>query len=325
MSPALHGIVPPRRIEALPYVAGGSTISGDRDRGNPFDDGTNLKGRLGADVKMGLGPNLTLETAINPDFGQVEADPAEVNLTGFETRFPGEAAVLSRRRAAVQHRPSELLLLAPHRRATDRTGRGRLRRVSGSQLDHRGGQADRTLAVEDLARLHRRGDRRRGRPGGLGELARTAGCAGRATRVSLRRPHAAGVRALGLDRRLHRQLHAPRFRGGESARGSLYPQRPRRGRQHAVAVQGRTVRVPRLGRRLVPERRREVRRAMAAFELALCAASGSRLLAARPDADVDGRLVDPDELRQDRRPSLVVGCAIPRSIPKTSKSTTWRS
>ena len=84
----ISAIVPPRRIEALPYVAGGSTINGDRDRGNPFDDGQNLKGRVGADVKMGLGPNLTLETAINPDFGQVEADPAEVNLTAFETRFP---------------------------------------------------------------------------------------------------------------------------------------------------------------------------------------------------------------------------------------------
>ncbi len=84
----ISGVVPPRRIEALPYMAGGSTITGDRDRGNPFDDGTNLRGRVGADVKMGLGPNLTLETAINPDFGQVEADPAEVNLTAFETRFP---------------------------------------------------------------------------------------------------------------------------------------------------------------------------------------------------------------------------------------------
>jgi hypothetical protein len=84
----LNGIVPPRRIEALPYIAGGSTINGDRDRGNPFDNGTNVKGRVGADVKMGLGPNLTLEAAINPDFGQVEADPAEVNLTAFETRFP---------------------------------------------------------------------------------------------------------------------------------------------------------------------------------------------------------------------------------------------
>ena len=85
----ITGIVPPRRIEALPYLAGGSTLNGgDRDRNNPFDDGTNLHGRVGADIKMGLGPNLTLETAINPDFGQVEADPAEVNLTAFETRFP---------------------------------------------------------------------------------------------------------------------------------------------------------------------------------------------------------------------------------------------
>jgi hypothetical protein len=84
----ISGLVPPRRIEALPYLAGGATLSGERDRGNPFDDGRNLQGRVGADVKMGLGPNLTLEAAINPDFGQVEADPAEVNLTAFETRFP---------------------------------------------------------------------------------------------------------------------------------------------------------------------------------------------------------------------------------------------
>jgi len=84
----IANLVPPRRIEALPYIAGGSTINGNRDLANPFDDGKNLQGRVGADVKMGLGPNLTLETAINPDFGQVEADPAEVNLTAFETRFP---------------------------------------------------------------------------------------------------------------------------------------------------------------------------------------------------------------------------------------------
>ena len=84
----VSGVVPPRRIEALPYIAGGSTMNGSRDAGNPFDNGTNLRGRVGADMKMGLGPNLTLEAAINPDFGQVEADPAEVNLTGFETRFP---------------------------------------------------------------------------------------------------------------------------------------------------------------------------------------------------------------------------------------------
>ncbi len=82
-------LVAPRRFEALPYMAGGATLNGEtRDRANPFDDGRNLQGRVGADVRMGLGPNLTLEAAINPDFGQVEADPAEVNLTAFETRFP---------------------------------------------------------------------------------------------------------------------------------------------------------------------------------------------------------------------------------------------
>jgi hypothetical protein len=83
----ISGVVPPRRIEALPYIAGGSTVNGDRDGRDPFDDGKNLDGRIGADLKMGLGPNLTLEAAINPDFGQVEADPAEVNLTAFATRF----------------------------------------------------------------------------------------------------------------------------------------------------------------------------------------------------------------------------------------------
>jgi hypothetical protein len=77
-----------RRIEVLPYVAAASTLYGQAGAGNPFQEGANLEGRVGADLKFGLGPNLTLEATINPDFGQVEADPAEVNLTAFETRFP---------------------------------------------------------------------------------------------------------------------------------------------------------------------------------------------------------------------------------------------
>jgi hypothetical protein len=77
-----------RRIELLPYVAGAATLYPGADDANPFRTGANLGRRVGADVKMGLGPNLTLEATINPDFGQVEADPAEVNLTAFETRFP---------------------------------------------------------------------------------------------------------------------------------------------------------------------------------------------------------------------------------------------
>jgi hypothetical protein len=77
-----------RRIELLPYVAGASTLHAARDKVNPFNRGANLTSRVGADVKMGIGPNLTLDATINPDFGQVEADAAEVNLSAFETRFP---------------------------------------------------------------------------------------------------------------------------------------------------------------------------------------------------------------------------------------------
>jgi hypothetical protein len=39
------------------------------------------------DMKVGVGPSLTFDATVNPDFGQVEADPAEVNLSGFETFF----------------------------------------------------------------------------------------------------------------------------------------------------------------------------------------------------------------------------------------------
>src|SRR2546427_6281457 len=41
----------------------------------------------GADIKYGVTSNLTLDATVNPDFGQVEADPAVLNLTAFETFF----------------------------------------------------------------------------------------------------------------------------------------------------------------------------------------------------------------------------------------------
>ena len=83
----IRGIRPTRRVELLPYVASNSTVNDHRDVRNPFDDGRNVTSRVGGDVKMGVGPNLTLEATVNPDFGQVEADPAEVNLSAFETFF----------------------------------------------------------------------------------------------------------------------------------------------------------------------------------------------------------------------------------------------
>ncbi|HJU72342.1 MAG TPA: DUF5916 domain-containing protein [Gemmatimonadaceae bacterium] len=81
----ISGIPPARRLELLPYVAADLTYRANVDPRNPFDD--KMGGRAGADIKAGLGPNLTLDATINPDFGQVEADPAVVNLTAFETIF----------------------------------------------------------------------------------------------------------------------------------------------------------------------------------------------------------------------------------------------
>lgn len=86
----LHGleaIQPVQRMELLPYVAGAASTAANRDPANPFLEAVDLSPRAGFDAKYGLGPNLTLEATVNPDFGQVEADPAEVNLSVFETTF----------------------------------------------------------------------------------------------------------------------------------------------------------------------------------------------------------------------------------------------
>lgn len=80
----ISGIQPSRRLELLPYVASDARHASDRDLRNPFDDGRNLGARVGGDVKLGLGPSLTLQATVNPDFGQVEADPSVVNLSAYE-------------------------------------------------------------------------------------------------------------------------------------------------------------------------------------------------------------------------------------------------
>jgi len=79
----LQGIKPVRPIELLPYVAVDATRTAVAAAANPFRNPTRV--RAGADAKFGIGTNLTVDATINPDFGQVEADPAEVNLSAFET------------------------------------------------------------------------------------------------------------------------------------------------------------------------------------------------------------------------------------------------
>lgn len=82
----LEGIQPPRRLEVRPYTVG-RTARTITDPGNPFRTGEDYSARTGADVKVGIGSNLTLDATVSPDFGQVEADPAVLNLTAFETFF----------------------------------------------------------------------------------------------------------------------------------------------------------------------------------------------------------------------------------------------
>ncbi len=85
----LTGIVTasaPRRIELRPYAVGGRGFE-PAEPGNPFETGRSTTGRAGVDMKYGLGSSFTLDATVNPDFGQVEADPAVINLTAFETFF----------------------------------------------------------------------------------------------------------------------------------------------------------------------------------------------------------------------------------------------
>ena len=82
----LRDLQPKRRIELLPYGVI-STESSAAEEGDPFRDGGSDDFDLGLDGKLGLTSNLTLDFTVNPDFGQVEADPSEVNLTAFETFF----------------------------------------------------------------------------------------------------------------------------------------------------------------------------------------------------------------------------------------------
>lgn len=83
----LSGIPAPKRLEFLPYTSSQATLTQGLPAGNPFDDGSKTSITGGIDAKYGITSDLTLNATINPDFGQVEADPSVVNLTAFETFF----------------------------------------------------------------------------------------------------------------------------------------------------------------------------------------------------------------------------------------------
>ncbi len=78
----LDDLETPRRLEAMPYVV---TKSAARIADNQFGNRSSVA--VGGDLKYRVASNLTLDATINPDFGQVEADPAVLNLTAYESFF----------------------------------------------------------------------------------------------------------------------------------------------------------------------------------------------------------------------------------------------
>ena len=82
----IEGIRPQKQLEIQPYLV----ASSDRyptEIGNPFATGESTNTNLGVDAKIGITSDITLDLTINPDFGQVEADPSQVNLSAFRLFF----------------------------------------------------------------------------------------------------------------------------------------------------------------------------------------------------------------------------------------------
>lgn len=82
----LEGIRPARRIELLPYTTAKAEYLVHK-ADDPFHDDARISPAMGLDLRTSLGSNLTLNGTVNPDFGQVEIDPAVVNLSDVESYF----------------------------------------------------------------------------------------------------------------------------------------------------------------------------------------------------------------------------------------------
>ncbi len=82
----LNGIKPKQRIELLPYIVQRAQYL-RHDPDDPFYKDNQYNTTIGADLKFSLESNLNVDATFNPDFGQVEVDPAVLNLTAFETFY----------------------------------------------------------------------------------------------------------------------------------------------------------------------------------------------------------------------------------------------
>ena len=244
--------------------------------------------RIGADLKMGLGPNLTLETAINPDFGQVEADPSRSEPHRVRNAVP-------------EKRPfflegAQLFNIGhPNFYYSRRIGARPTGPAADDFVDYpnrldnsRRREADRTAAVEDVARFPRpRPPTTRARIWRAPRLpGHDANRAGRRARLSRRRPGAAGVRSRRIDRRVPCELHASRSRARVAAGQPLLAQRSWRwpGTRCCASKEENVEVVRASGGGSLDQRRARVDRTLSTVQLALRTATRPDLLGPRSDA-----------------------------------------
>ncbi len=82
----IKGIKPQKQLEIQPYIVA-RTETFQKEEGNPFATGKQSGVDVGLDAKIGITSDITLDLTVNPDFGQVEADPSQVNLSAFRQFF----------------------------------------------------------------------------------------------------------------------------------------------------------------------------------------------------------------------------------------------
>lgn len=82
----LDGIKQQKQLEIQPFVVG-QYDTYEKEQGNPFRDGKDAMINVGLDAKIGVTNDLTLDLTVNPDFGQVDADPGAIALDGFQIFF----------------------------------------------------------------------------------------------------------------------------------------------------------------------------------------------------------------------------------------------
>lgn len=83
----LEGIKPRKPLELQPYVLGQVRTGGDYTTDDPFGRKSDERLSAGLDGRIGLTNDVVVDFTVNPDFGQVEADPGAINLDGFQIFF----------------------------------------------------------------------------------------------------------------------------------------------------------------------------------------------------------------------------------------------